>query len=95
MPSDAVSDQARKWFVKILGTEDRASLLPEFHAWLREDPSHRIAYEHFQFIRRLITHAMRAREPGADQDAELQKFHDVWDEHMARTRKEFGQRIKV
>ena len=75
--------KAADWVSEVALSEDLASLLPELHAWLREDQAHRAAFAKYRMILRLAVKFAAAAQPDAG-TTEFSDFLDACDKEKAQ-----------
>jgi ferric-dicitrate binding protein FerR (iron transport regulator) len=89
MPKQDVLDDAAGWLAKLVCATSVSSIVPALNAWLREDKSHRTAFEEARRAWRLAKPFCVAAQSGAG-SAEVKAFFEALDEERCRSPKDFA-----
>jgi ferric-dicitrate binding protein FerR (iron transport regulator) len=88
MPTD-VLEKAAGWLVKLVCAESISGVLPGLNAWLREDESHRLAFEEAQRAWRLAKPFLQVAQPGAGA-AQVEAFFEALERESGRSVRELA-----
>jgi len=88
MANEKTRRKAAGWVTAIIAARNFSAVLPALNAWLREHPTHRVAWARMQRTWRLIHPYLRATDPAAGPE-EIAAFFEALEQELAREPRNF------